>query len=62
MVGSGNSGTVEWWKNGGMAEWRNGGKNGGMANGGTVEWWNGYMPNLPDIFTVHTDDTDTNTF
>ena len=34
-----------------MAEW-------GMAerqNGGMAEWRTGYIPNLPDIFTVHTD-------
>ena len=35
--------TAEW----GMAE---------RQNGGMAEWWTGYIPNLPDIFTVHTDD------
>ncbi len=26
-----------------------------MANGGTAEWRKGYIPNLPDIFSVHAD-------
>jgi hypothetical protein len=29
-----------------------------MADGGTTEWRKGYIPNLPDIFLVHTDDND----
>jgi hypothetical protein len=55
-----NDGMVEWW-NGGMAEWQNG----GMAewwNGRIAEWQNGTIPNLPDIFTVHADNYDTDTF
>ncbi len=53
-------------------EWSNDGNGGNgrtaerMADGriadynGTEEWRKGYIPNLPDIFTVHTDtDTDT---
>ena len=24
-----------------------------MADGGMAEWRKGYIPNLPDIFTVH---------
>ncbi len=68
------------WQNGGMAEWRNGmaERNGGtewwnrmvewqnkMAGlQGTAEWRKGYIPNLPDIFTVHAandnDDDDDN--
>ncbi len=49
------------WQSGRMAEWRNGGwRNDGMAEGGTAEWRKGYIPNLPDIFTVHADtDVDT---
>ncbi len=35
-----------------MTEWR---------NGGMAERWKGYIPNLPDIFTVHANDDDTNT-
>ncbi len=59
------------WRNGGVAEWRNGGMGDSgmtewrMADGGTVEWRKGYIPNLPDIFTVHAnedDDDDDNTF
>ncbi len=62
------------WQNGGMAEWqyrmakRNGGTEwrNGMAEWqnkmaglqGTAEWRKGYIPNLPDIFTVHADDDD----
>jgi hypothetical protein len=55
-----------------QTEWSNDGNggNGGtaerMADGsiadyiGTAEWRKGYIPNLPDIFTVHTDtNTDT---
>jgi hypothetical protein len=38
-------------------EWLNG-RNGG--NGGTAEWRKGYIPNLPDTFTVHADDDDDN--
>ncbi len=30
-----------------------------MADGGTAEWQKGYIPNLPDIFTVHADNDDT---
>ncbi len=57
----------------GRWEWSNDGNggNGGMAErmadgrivdyNGTAEWRKGYIPNLPDIFTVHanedTDDT-----
>jgi hypothetical protein len=57
---------AEWWS-GRMAEWWNGGwRNDGMADSGTAEWRKGYIPNLPDIFTVHADDdnddTDTDTF
>ena len=29
-----------------------------IDSGGTAEWQIGYVPNLPDIFTVHTDDDD----
>ncbi len=29
-----------------------------MADGGTAEWRKGYIPNLPDIFTIHADDDD----
>ncbi len=29
-----------------------------MADGGTAEWRKGYIPNLPDIFTVHAADDD----
>jgi hypothetical protein len=37
-----------------MVEWQNGGwRNDGMADGGMAEWRKGYIPNLPDIFTVH---------
>jgi hypothetical protein len=43
---------AEGWKKGRMAEWRNGGR---------AEWQYGYIPNLPDIFTIHTDNDDTNT-
>ncbi len=59
------NGEMAEWRNGGMAEWRsgrmaewwNGGwRNDGMADGGTAEWRKGYIPNLPDIFTVHADD------
>jgi hypothetical protein len=32
-----------------------------MADGGTAEWRKGYIPNLPDIFTVHANDNDTDT-
>jgi hypothetical protein len=40
-----------------MAEWQNGGwQNDGMVDGGTAEWQKGYIPNLPDIFTVHAND------
>jgi hypothetical protein len=28
-------------------------------NGGLMEWQYGYIPNLPDRFTVHASDTDT---
>ncbi len=49
------------WRNG-MAEWQN--KMAGLQ--GTAEWRKGYIPNLPDIFTVHADDdtndTDDDTF
>jgi hypothetical protein len=52
-------GMVE-WRDGGMAEWRSGKmaewRNGGWRNSGTAEWRKGYIPNLPDIFTVNTDD------
>ncbi len=27
---------------------------------GTAEWQKGYIPNIPDIFTVHADDIDDN--
>jgi hypothetical protein len=37
-----------------MAEWQN--KMAGLQ--GTAEWRKGYIPNLPDIFTVHADDND----
>ncbi len=44
------------WRIGKMAEWRNGGwRNDGMADGGMGEWRKCYIPNLPDIFTVHAD-------
>jgi hypothetical protein len=39
------------WRNG-MAEWQN--KMAGLQ--GTAEWQKGYIPNLPDIFTVHAND------
>ncbi len=43
-----------------QTEWWN--RNDGMADGGTAEWRKGYIPNLPDIFTVHADtDDDDNT-
>jgi hypothetical protein len=53
------------WRNG-MAEWQN--KMAGLQ--GTAEWQKGYIPNLPDIFTVHAaaaddnddDDDDNGTF
>ncbi len=64
------NGRVAEWRNGGMAE-RNGGTEwwNGIAerNGrqnkmaglqGTAEWQKGYIPNLPDIFTVHAADDD----
>ncbi len=36
-----------------------------MADGGTAEWQKSYIPNLPDIFTVHANndnDDDDDTF
>ncbi len=49
-----------------MAEWWNGGwRNDGIADGRTAEWRKGYIPNLPDIFTVHdvdNEDNDDDTF
>jgi hypothetical protein len=48
-----NGGMAEWnggteWRNR-MVEWQN--KMAGLQ--GTAEWRKGYIPNLPDIFTVH---------
>ncbi len=51
------------WRNGRMAEWRNGGNGGRMA-----KWSNGGNGYLPTIFMVHAndddgdDDDDTDTF
>jgi hypothetical protein len=69
-----NGGIAEWqngaeWRKGGMTEW---GKMAGWWDGGIyhaiftyrtspAEWRNGYIPNLPDIFTVHADDNNNNT-
>ena len=45
---------VEKWRNG--AEWRGMARNGAeWRNGGMAEWLS-YIPNVPDIFTVHADD------
>ncbi len=56
-------GMVE-WRNGGMVEWQSGRmaewRNGGWRNDGIAEWRKGYIPNLPDIFTVHADDDNDN--
>jgi hypothetical protein len=41
-----------------MVEWQNG--NGGI--GRMAETRNGYIPDLPDIFTEHADDDDPDTF
>jgi hypothetical protein len=54
---------MEWLNDG---NGRNGGTAERMADGriadynGTAEWQKSYIPNLPDILTVHTND-DTNT-
>ena len=56
-------GTAEGW-NDGTAEWRNGrmAERPATYNGGIVDWWLGYVLNLHDLFTVHTDtDNDTDT-
>ncbi len=45
------------WRNG-MAEWQN--KMAGLQ--GMAEWRKGYISNLPDIFTVHADNNDDDTF
>jgi hypothetical protein len=39
--------------NGGMVDWREWSNGGNGGNGGAAEWRKGYIPNLPDIFTVH---------
>ncbi len=55
------------WQNGGMAEWRTvkwrTGRTAELVEQLILaEWLNGYVPNLPDIFMVHTDTNDTDTF
>ncbi len=48
--------------NGGMVDWREWLNGGNGGNGGTAQWRKGYIPNLPDIFTVHANDNDDDTF
>jgi hypothetical protein len=59
----------EWRDRGGTTKQQNGRTAGGAErpatyDGGIVDWWLGYVLNLHDLFTVHTDtddDDDTDT-